>query len=78
MWNLGIHARGEAAELAVLSGQRSLPWNYPVIDDFTGGFATSIKSMDLIGKSPSYIRSQMLAAAEKLDNFVPRNWGSAQ
>ena len=76
MWNLGIYGRGEAAELAVLGGQRTLPWNYPVIDDFAGGFATSIKSMDLIGKSSSYIRSQMLASAEKLAAFVPRNYGA--
>jgi RHS repeat-associated protein len=77
MWNLGIYGRGEAAELAVLGGQRTLPWNYPVIDDFAGGFATSIKSMDLIGKSSSYIRSQMMASAEKLAAFVPRNYGAA-
>jgi RHS repeat-associated protein len=76
MWNLGIYGRGEAAELAVLGGQRTLPWNYPVIDDFAGGFATSIKSMDLIGKSSSYIRSQMMAAAGKLATFVPRNYGA--
>jgi hypothetical protein len=76
MWNLGIAARGEAAELAVLGGQRTLPWNYPVIDDFAGGVATSIKSMDLIGKSASYVRSQIMASAEKLVAFVPRNWGA--
>ena len=32
--------------------------------------------MDLIGKSSSYIRSQMLASAEKLAAFVPRNYGA--
>ncbi len=55
-----------------------MPWNYPVIDDFAGGFATSIKSMDLIGKSPSYIRSQIMRSAEQLNSFVPRNWGNAR
>ena len=50
----------------------------PVIDDFTLSIATSIKSMNLIGASPSYIRSQILSSAEKVANFIPRNWGAAK
>jgi len=78
MWNLGNAARGEAAELAVLGGERGLPWNYPVIDDFAGNVATSIKSLDLTTASASYLRRQMINAAEKLKYFKPRNWGDAR
>lgn len=79
LWNKPIAPRGEAAELRLLSGQRSLPWNYPVIDDFADNIATSIKSMDLTSPSAtSRLRREVLNSARKLNDFRPRHWGKAK
>ena len=80
VWNLGNHARGEAIERLILARPRTLPWNYPVIDDFAGGIAHSIKSIDLTAASrgASSVKSLIRGAARDLDEFVPRNWGTAR
>ena len=49
VWRLGWAARGRAIEEAILGRLPSLRSiaNFPVIDDFVKGVATSIKSLDL-------------------------------
>ena len=79
IWNKGIKARGEEVELRILGGRRTLPWNYPTIDDFSDNIATSIKSMDLTGSSAAgRLRSEILKSARQLNAFKPRNWGSGK
>ncbi|MCP4697480.1 MAG: hypothetical protein GY862_11595, partial [Gammaproteobacteria bacterium] len=80
IWNIqGNTPRGEAVENILLGQPRILPWNYPVIDDFTGNVARSIKSLDLTASSssPGVIKSKIRKAALALNKFVPRNWGDA-
>jgi hypothetical protein len=50
VWRLGWAARGWAIEPYFI-GKRALPDNFPVIDQFKGGIATSIKSIDLAAAS---------------------------
>jgi hypothetical protein len=50
VWRLGWAARGWAIEPYFI-GKRTLPDNFPVIDQFKGGIATSIKSIDLAAAS---------------------------
>jgi len=76
LWNIGgIRARGEAVEQIVLgrpANVSSQVFNFPVIDDFAGGVATSIKSMDLTLKSaqkPSYILNKLNEYASSLSRF---------
>ncbi|SCL34140.1 RHS repeat-associated core domain-containing protein [Micromonospora pallida] len=58
-WKLNQFARGLAIE-AKLGG--NLPKNFPTIDKFANGVATSIKSMDL-GRSPTRTRAASPASA---------------
>lgn len=48
VWKLGAGPRGEAIERAL---GHNLPGNFPIIDRFENGIATSIKSIDLDGAS---------------------------
>lgn len=48
MWSLKPFERG--VEIEKMLGQ-NLPSNFPVIDKFENGLATSIKSMDLSAKT---------------------------
>jgi RHS repeat-associated protein len=76
----GNRARGEAIERIVLAGERRLPWNYPVIDDFLDNIAHSIKSIDLTAASntATTIASTIRREARRLAEFVPQDWGAAR
>jgi hypothetical protein len=75
-----IQARGEAIEPNILGGPRKLPWNYPVIDDFTGNVAHSIKSIDLtaVSSTTTRIASEIRREAIRLAEFQPVNCGNAR
>jgi RHS repeat-associated protein len=74
IWRLGWGLRGLEIEMRILGRKASLmaePF-FPVIDDFTKGIATSIKSLDLVGDSYQDIRRLRRALtryAEKLSKF---------
>ena len=82
VWNkVGIHARGEAVEnfifQNILGRARFLHFNFPVIDDFFQGVATSIKSIDLT--LPSYqndsaILNTLSKAAGDLADFAGKRF----
>jgi filamentous hemagglutinin len=68
-------ARGVAIENAL---GRNLPSNFPVIDRFTNGIATSIKSLDLGAKSYQQIASltnKVRGYIETVAGFGGRTWG---
>ena len=72
VWNLTPFARGWAIEELILGGARNLHPNFPVIDDFVEGVATSIKSLDLTAatyQSGSAIISRLSSYAAKLAAF---------
>jgi RHS repeat-associated protein len=72
VWNLSPFARGWAIEELILGGARRLHPNFPVIDDFLGGVATSIKSLDLTAatyQSASALTGRLSAYAAKLSAF---------
>jgi len=55
----------------------NLPSKYPVIDRFSNGFATSIKSLDLNPKSHqsiSKLNSVVKSYINKVSSFNGRNW----
>lgn len=82
VWNIaGIAQRGEAVESFVfqnvLGRARQLVWNFPVIDDFFEGTATSIKSLDLTGttyQTASSVLSRLSSYAADLSEFQGRRW----
>jgi filamentous hemagglutinin len=56
----------------------NLPGNYPVIDRFKDGIATSIKSMDLASRTygdPRTITRIGRGYIDKVAQFKPRPWG---
>jgi filamentous hemagglutinin len=60
---------------------KNLPSNYPVIDRFEHGIATSIKSMDLA--APSYRNAAAISHVgqgyiDKVAQFQPRPWAGAR
>ena len=72
VWNLGNFARGWAIESRILQRARTLADNFPVIDDFTAGVATSIKSIDLTAKTYQSIGKlirKISGYAEELASF---------
>ena len=74
VWELGPGPRGEAIEGRL--GQ-NLPQNFPTIDRFENGVATSIKSMDLSGSSyldPANITRVGQGYIDKVAGFQGRNW----
>ncbi|MDH2346721.1 RHS repeat-associated core domain-containing protein [Bradyrhizobium sp. SSUT77] len=78
VWNLGSAARGRAIEQAL--GQ-NLPGNYPVIDSYVSGVATSIKSIDLGAATYQNVASltnTLNGYVNSIANFAPVNWGAAQ
>jgi hypothetical protein len=82
-WRLGWAARGRALEEAILGRVPSLSriWNFPVIDDFVEGVATSVKSLDLTGKSyqsVARLTSQLAKYADDLSTFTGADWGGVK
>jgi RHS repeat-associated protein len=85
LWNkVDILERGKAVENFifenVLGRSRTLHFNFPVIDDFFQGVATSIKSLDLTAatyQSDSAIFSQLSSAADALANFTTKKFAGA-
>src|SRR5205823_3902258 len=78
VWDLPSSPRGEAIEKAL--GQ-NLPQNFPVIDKFENGLATSIKSMDL--KSATYLKVESLTSkgecyVDKVAAFRGRRWAGVE
>ena len=63
VWGLGWAARGQAIEQALGA---NLPSSFPVVDRFSGGVATSIKSMDLNATSYQNIGNLIL----RLNSYV--------
>jgi len=78
VWNLpvlGVGGRGAAIEKFILGRPANISskvFNFDVIDDFTQGVATSIKSLDLTtssAQSAGYIRRKLIEYADELANF---------
>lgn len=75
VWNLAPFQRGLAIERMILGRLPSLSSvsNFPVIDDFVRGIATSIKSLDLTAKtyeSASAMTGVLSKYASKLASFT--------
>jgi len=81
LWNIASPTeRGRQIERMVLGRPASLEHvsNFPVIDDFTNGVATSIKSLDLTLSTylkPSSLTRTLDNYAKKLANFQGKRWG---
>ena len=74
VWKLGAGPRGEAIEQAL---GHNLPGNFPVIDRFENGIATSIKSIDLDGASyltGNGLRNTLTRYVDKVADFNGRVW----
>jgi len=77
VWALKPLERGVAIENAL---GRNLPGNFPVIDRFANGIATSIKSLDLGAKtyqSLSTLSRTVTGYVDKVASFAGRTWGGA-
>ena len=77
VWRLGWAARGIAISDALGA---NLPRNFPVLDKFINGVATSIKSMDL--NAPAYqniaiITSRLNSYVDSVANFSGKTWGGS-
>jgi RHS repeat-associated protein len=79
VWRLNPFARGRAIERFILGRPANIPVsNFPVIDDFANGVATSIKSLDLTADSyqaASALSGKLGEYASKLSTFAGRTWG---
>jgi hypothetical protein len=74
VWSLNPFKRG--VEIEKMLGQ-NLPANFPVIDKFTNGLATSIKSIDLNAASYQNIATlnrTMTGYIDSVANFNGRTW----
>jgi RHS repeat-associated protein len=74
IWAMRPFARGVAIENAL---GRNLPGNYPVIDRFINGIATSIKSLDLGAKTYQNITTLTRTVTGYINavaGFTGRNW----
>ena len=72
VWNLAPFARGRAIEDIVFAGLRRLHPNFPTVDAFEEGIATSLKSLDLQAASyasTSALLSKLGSYAAKLSAF---------
>jgi filamentous hemagglutinin len=76
VWELDPFKRGRAIEIAL---GHNLPPNYPVIDRFSNGIATSIKSIDLTAQSyqdAAVLTRTVRGYIDKVAAFSGRHWGS--
>jgi hypothetical protein len=74
VWRLGAGPRGEAIEQAL---GHNLPGNFPTIDRFQNGIATSIKSIDLDGASyltGNGLRNTLTRYVDKVAGFNGKSW----
>ena len=85
VWNLAPFPRGQAIEKMILGRPAQIggkpPGNFPVIDDFTDGLATSIKSIDLTAASyqnPATLIAKINEYAGKLSGFSSKKWGGVE
>jgi filamentous hemagglutinin len=78
VWKLGPGPRGEAIEQAL---GHNLPGNFPVIDRFNNGIATSIKSIDLDGASyltGNTLRNTLTRYVDKTAAFNGKTWAGRE
>jgi RHS repeat-associated protein len=78
IWSLNAFERGRKIE-SMLGG--NLPSNFPVIDKFVNGVATSIKSVDLNSvsyQSASGLRALLNGYVNSVANFTGRSWAGVQ
>ncbi len=78
VWSLSPFERGVAIEKTL--GQ-NLPQNFPVIDKFENGLATSIKSMDLSAKSYQSIATldrTLKGYIDSVSTFNGRRWAGQE
>ena len=78
VWSQNPYERGREIE-SILGG--NLPGNFPVIDKFVNGVATSIKSVDLTSasyQSASGLKSLLTGYVKSLSGFSGRSWAGAQ
>jgi hypothetical protein len=76
IWTLQPFARGRAAE-RILGANIPVP-NYPIIDKFLNGVATSIKSIDLSAaayQNPKTLERVLNGYVDKVAGFQGRPWG---
>lgn len=78
VWRLGPGPRGEALEQML---GHNLPGNFPTIDRFQTGIATSIKSIDLDAASylsGNGLRSTLTRYVDKVAGFNGANWAKVR
>jgi hypothetical protein len=78
VWKLGWAARGVAIERALGA---NLVSNFPVIDIFLDGIATSIKSLDLnagVYQDAARLTSRVNAYVDKIASFNEVRWGTVE
>ena len=80
LWNMNPFTRGNVIE-NLLGRSPNLAQNFPVIDRFKNGLATSIKSLDLGAKSYQNITTLTRTVegyVNKLANWQGANWGGVR
>lgn len=75
IWNLTPLARGFAAELKFFKAEQLLAKNFPRIDHWAKGVATSIKSIDLTAKSYASTSALTRKIASYIDDLAKFNGG---
>lgn len=79
IWNLSPFQRGKEIHRTILNRLPNLAENFPVIDDFVNGVATSIKSLDLTAKTyqnTTALVSKLSGYVDDLARFAGRSGGS--
>jgi hypothetical protein len=77
IWSYGWARRGQ--EIHILFGDKSLPPGFPVIDNFTDGIATSIKSIDLRAatyQDAARLTHRLEKYVNSVSDFVGRTWAN--
>jgi hypothetical protein len=78
VWKLNPFARGQQIEQAL---GHNLPGNFPVIDRFENGFATSIKSLDLDAaayQSSTTLNRTLTGYVDKVAGFRGNTWANVR
>ena len=79
LWHLDPKLRGRIIEQML--GHNLHPTNFPVIDKFKDGVATSIKSLDLSAatyQKSSNLRTTLKGYMDKVANFTQQRWGTKE